>query len=68
LHDALGLLALYADGEPAKYERAAVRWLARLLLERRNLPLRDVQLAAAALDALPSRRASALDVLVDLSR
>ena len=34
LEDALQLVVLYAEAEDDKFERAAVRWLGRLLLER----------------------------------
>jgi hypothetical protein len=68
LRDALGLLSLYASEGSPKYDRAATRWLARLALETDDLQLRDVQLAAAALHALPTRPESALRVLTELSR
>jgi hypothetical protein len=67
LRDALGLLALYAAEDSPKYDRAATRWLARLALESDDLQLRDIQLAAAALQALPSRPESALKVLHELT-
>ena len=68
LRDALGLLALYAAEGSPKYEKAATRWLARLALENDNVTLHDLQLAAAALAALPRRHDAALKVLVELSR
>jgi len=68
LRDALGLLALYASEDSPKYDKAATRWLARLALETDDLQLRDVQLAAAALQALPTRPESALRMLTELSR
>jgi hypothetical protein len=34
LEDALALVVLYAEANDDKFERAAVRWLGRLLLER----------------------------------
>ena len=68
LRDALGLLALYAAESSPKYEKAKTRWLARLALEMDDLRLRDLQLAAAALEALPARPDAALVVLTDLSR
>jgi hypothetical protein len=34
LEDALQLVVLYAEAEDDKFDRAAVRWLGRLLLER----------------------------------
>jgi hypothetical protein len=63
----LRLLELYARGEPAKYERPAIRWLGRLTLEKPNLLLRDVQLAAAELEALPTRREAALRLPGEIS-
>ena len=68
LRDALGLLVLYASEDSPKYGKAATRWLGRLALESDDLSLDDVQLAAAALQALPRRPDSALNVLADLSR
>jgi len=65
--DALGLLALYAALASPKYDRAATRWLGRLALEAKDLSLDDLQLAAAALQALPRRADAALTVLTDLS-
>jgi hypothetical protein len=41
----------------AKFEPAAVRWLARLALEGREMCLADVQLPAAALACLRGLRA-----------
>ena len=68
LRDALGLLALYASEKSPKYDKAAVRWLARLALEADDLELGDLQLAASALQVLPRRPDSALSVLTQLSR
>ena len=68
LRDALGLLVLYAAENSPKYEKAATRWLARLALETDDPSLADIQLAAAALQALPRRPAPALLTLTDLSR
>jgi len=53
--EALELLNLIALHELRLYDRAARRWLMRLLEERQELTVTDVQLAAAALAALPSR-------------
>ena len=68
LRDALGLLAVYASENSPKYDRAAVRWLGRLALERDDLLVSDFQFAAAALQALRRQPGSALSVLTDLSR
>ena len=67
LRDALGLLALYASEDSPKYGKAFARWLGRLALESDDLSLDDLQLATAALQALPRRPDSALRVLTDLS-
>ena len=67
LREALGLLALYAAEGSPKYDKAATRWLARLVLESDDVELRDVQLAAAALHALPRRPDSSMRVLVELT-
>jgi hypothetical protein len=68
LADALGLLSLYAAAADPKFSRAAARWLGRLALEKPELGLAEIQLAAAALAALPHRPESSLHVLADLSR
>jgi hypothetical protein len=48
LEDALSLCALMAELDPARYERAALRWLQRFIDERLP-PLAEVTLAASAL-------------------
>jgi hypothetical protein len=53
---ALSLVVLYARAGSPKFEPAAVRWLARLALEGRELRLNEIQLAAAALACLRGRR------------
>jgi hypothetical protein len=68
LRDALGLLALYAAEDSPKFGKAATRWLGRLALESDDLWLDDVQLAAAALQALPRRPDSSLRTLAELTR
>jgi hypothetical protein len=55
LVDALALVACYARTGSPKFEQAAVRWLERLAAER-EASLRDVRLAAAALEALQTRQ------------
>lgn len=56
LGNALALVVGYARAGSPKFEPAAVRWLARLALEGREIRLADVQLAAAALANLRERR------------
>jgi hypothetical protein len=52
LEEALRLLFLYAEQDPIKYERAALRWLVRYLTEGKAVSLLNVQLALAALAEL----------------
>ena len=56
LADALALTLLYRDQDPARFERAAVRWHGRFCLEARNVAVEDAQLAWAALLALRGPR------------
>jgi len=58
LADALELLLLARDLEPARFDRAVPRWHARLCAERR-LSTAEAQLALAALGALPGAGAEA---------
>ncbi len=51
LADALLLCQLLANTDPARYERAALRWLQRFIDERLP-PLSEVALAASALAEL----------------
>jgi hypothetical protein len=51
LADALALCELLASRDPARYERAALRWLQRFIDERLP-PLTEVALAASALAEL----------------
>jgi hypothetical protein len=66
LEDALALVAS-TPGSTTKFDRAAVRWLARLASEKR-LTLAQVQAAAAALASLPDEEERALRMLADLAR
>lgn len=54
LIDALALVACYARSGSPKFDRAAVRRLERLGTER-DASLRDIRLAAAALEALQTK-------------
>lgn len=60
LEDALAVCVLLLKREPDRYERAAVRWLGRLLLERPVAELRRAELGAIYLDELrhPTRAAA----------
>ena len=51
LYDALLLCELLAKVDPARYERAALRWLQRFIDER-SPPLAEVALTASALAEL----------------
>jgi hypothetical protein len=46
LADALTLCPLYRD-DPERYERAAARWIARLISERPTIHPSEIELAAA---------------------
>jgi hypothetical protein len=52
LDDAFAICLLILEQQPGRYERAAVRWLSRLLAERRHLALRHAELTAGYLAAL----------------
>ena len=67
LEDALSLVALYAEANDDKFEKAAVRWLGRLLLEHPiplSLTARCVELVAELRGPGAERAASALESLV----
>jgi hypothetical protein len=48
LVDALSVCVLIHRAEPDRFERAALRWLARFCVERRDATLAEVQRAAWA--------------------
>lgn len=66
LVDALALVVLYGEGQDDKFEKAAVRWLGRLLLEK-PMPLaltaRCVELVAELRGPGAERAARALETL-----
>jgi hypothetical protein len=69
LDNALRLLFLYAEKEPIKYERAALRWLGRYVTEGRAVSLLKAQLALAALSELRAgEREAAAKLLAELAR
>jgi hypothetical protein len=68
LTDALRICLIVRDREPASFERAAVRWLARFAQEARDVKLADVKLAAEALGALPRDAHTAMEDLSTLCR
>lgn len=63
LEDALRICLVFRDGDPERYERAAVRWLGRFALEARGVTIEGLQAAASALDALPERTTEAMEQL-----
>jgi hypothetical protein len=52
LEEALRLLFLYAEKDPVRYERAAMRWLVRYLTEGKAVTLLSAHLALSALAEL----------------
>jgi hypothetical protein len=66
LDDALRICLMLRDGDPQRYERAAVRWLGRFALEARGATIDDIRSAAQALDELPDRAAEAMERLQQL--
>jgi hypothetical protein len=62
------LTLLLAEGEPEKYERAAVRWHVRFLHETKNVGLRESMAVLALLAAIPSNRLAAAALAELLSR
>ena len=70
LEDALVICLLLRDQEPDRYERAALKWLGRLLHEQRGVSLRHAELAAVYLAAWadPARRDAAAEALGKLGR
>jgi hypothetical protein len=67
LDDALVICEVLAKQEPAKYERAALRWLARLCLER-PVSLTELGGAVIALQELPREPRRAIRTLEELCR
>jgi hypothetical protein len=51
------------DAEPHRFERAALRWLARFCVERRDAALADVTEAAMAFAQMAERPTQALETL-----
>jgi hypothetical protein len=69
LDNALRLLFLYAEKDPMKYERAALRWLGRYVTEGNGVSLLKAQLALAALAELRAvEREAAAKLLTELVR
>lgn len=66
LRDALEVCLLLRDGDPERYERAAVRWVGRFALEAQIVSLEAIETAVAALNALPDRPTDAMERLAQL--
>jgi hypothetical protein len=64
--EAAAMLLVILRSEPDLYERAAVRWLGRLCLERKRVGLEELGRAVAALAALPERPHSARPALAEV--
>ena len=58
LGDALAVCVVIRQAEPERFERAALRWLARFCLERREAKLAQVQAAAWAFDNITDEPAA----------
>ena len=63
LDDALRICLVLREGDPRRYERAAVRWLGRFALEAAGATIDDLRRAAEALDTLPVHPADAMERL-----
>jgi hypothetical protein len=63
LDDALRICLVLRNGDPGRYERAAVRWLGRFALEGRDVTVGDLRRAAEALAALPGDAQWAMECL-----
>ena len=63
LGDALSVCMAIRDSEPERFERAALRWLARFCVERPRATVADVRLAADAFESMAGDPAAALETL-----
>jgi hypothetical protein len=63
LGDALAVCVAIREAEPHRYERAALRWLARFCLERRDATLAEVRAAAAAFEHMADNPTDSLNKL-----
>jgi hypothetical protein len=59
----LRICLVLRDGDPERYERAAVRWLGRFALEAPDVAIEDLRRAAETLDALPEQPSTAMEQL-----
>jgi hypothetical protein len=68
LEEALRLLFLYAEKDAARYDRTALRWLARYVRDGKDVTLLKAQLALSALAELRGgERQHAAKLLVELA-
>jgi hypothetical protein len=58
LADALAVCVTMRTAEPDRFERAALRWLARFCVERRDVTLTEVQSAAWAFENITDEPAA----------
>jgi hypothetical protein len=63
LDDALRICLLLREGDPDRYERAAVRWLGRFALEAQQVTIEALRFAADALATLPRQPMDAMEQL-----
>jgi hypothetical protein len=63
LDDALEVCVLLRDREPERYERAAVRWIARFCVEREQVSVEDVTQAGTAFALMRTDPVRALTIL-----
>jgi hypothetical protein len=63
LGDALAVCLAIRDAEPQRFERAALRWLARFCVERPAATVADVRVAASAFERMGRDPDGALEVL-----
>jgi len=66
LQDALRICLLMSAQDDDRFERAAVRWLARATLETPTMRLDDLRLGLIAFEAMPYNQAAARRTLAQL--
>jgi hypothetical protein len=66
LTDALSIVVLMAERDDRALDRAAARWLGRLLLERPSVTLSEARLALTALETVAHDLDSARERLIDV--
>ena len=66
LDDALRICLLMSEQDDERFERAAVRWLARASLETPSMRLEDLRAGLIAFEAMPYNAAAARRTLAEL--